>query len=212
MTSFPLSDYTPFGYLDNPYHSAVLNPSGVVRSVAPLGFGFFARSMPWAYADPFHGKGMRPSPSYISILQLGLNLEGIPLATDADFQTQGIKIVSRYHTKHMLSYDWEFAGMACSAQYFLSGEHALVCRLTLHNKASYRRELILHASNLYGAPGQRYWGCDGVVSRLSVQSGLGVSKVWAYGYACAVGPTLANGTTEPQPHRRNGWGGSLRST
>ena len=36
----PQDDFTPFGYLDNPYHSWKLNPSGVLRSMEPLGTGW----------------------------------------------------------------------------------------------------------------------------------------------------------------------------
>ena len=32
----PYDDFTPHGYLDNPYHSWKLNPSGVLRSLKPL--------------------------------------------------------------------------------------------------------------------------------------------------------------------------------
>ena len=38
-TAFPAGNYTPHGYIDNPYHSMVFNRSGVIRSVPPLGFG-----------------------------------------------------------------------------------------------------------------------------------------------------------------------------
>ena len=36
----PHDDFTPHGYLDNPFHSWKLNPSGVLRSLAPLGMGW----------------------------------------------------------------------------------------------------------------------------------------------------------------------------
>jgi len=47
---FPADDYVPFGYLDNPSHSAVFNRSGILRSVPPLGFGYWARRLPWPMA------------------------------------------------------------------------------------------------------------------------------------------------------------------
>ena len=40
LSHFPKGDYTPFGYLDNPYHTAIINRSGIIRSVPPIGFGF----------------------------------------------------------------------------------------------------------------------------------------------------------------------------
>src|SRR5689334_12146846 len=36
----PHDNFTPYGYLDNPYHSWKLNPSGVLRSMEPLGMGW----------------------------------------------------------------------------------------------------------------------------------------------------------------------------
>jgi hypothetical protein len=44
-TSFPIDKYTPFGYLDNPCHSFVLNRSGAIKSIPPLGFGFWCRQL-----------------------------------------------------------------------------------------------------------------------------------------------------------------------
>jgi hypothetical protein len=37
---FPAGNYTPFGYLDNPYHTLWLNNSGLIRTAPPLGFRF----------------------------------------------------------------------------------------------------------------------------------------------------------------------------
>ena len=36
----PHDGFTPHGYLDNPYHSWKINPSGVLRSLEPLGMGW----------------------------------------------------------------------------------------------------------------------------------------------------------------------------
>jgi len=36
----PHDDFTPHGYLDNPYHRWKINPSGVLRSLEPLGMGW----------------------------------------------------------------------------------------------------------------------------------------------------------------------------
>jgi hypothetical protein len=43
---FPLDDYPPYGYLHTPTHTG-LHPSGVVRSVPPLGFGIFTGGLRW---------------------------------------------------------------------------------------------------------------------------------------------------------------------
>jgi len=71
-SNFPQSDYTPFGYLDNPYHTFVLNQSGLIRTVPPIGFGYWCRSLPWPY-----GEGAKREIDYLSLLHLSINIEGI---------------------------------------------------------------------------------------------------------------------------------------
>lgn len=46
---FPVSDYTPFGYLDNPFHMWNLHRSGVLRSLPGIGFGFYYPAGPGGY-------------------------------------------------------------------------------------------------------------------------------------------------------------------
>src|SRR5215813_11625440 len=68
--SFPLSDYTPFGYLDNPFHSWNLHRSGVIRSSPGVGFGFFYPAGPGGYFD-FAKNGV-----YEAHLRLGFLING----------------------------------------------------------------------------------------------------------------------------------------
>ncbi|MBZ5565285.1 MAG: hypothetical protein LAP13_23050, partial [Acidobacteriia bacterium] len=51
LNGFPAGSYTPFGYLDNPYHSWELHQSGVVRSVPPVGMGWYFPAGPGGYFD-----------------------------------------------------------------------------------------------------------------------------------------------------------------
>src|SRR6266851_2071921 len=78
---FPQSDYAPFGYLDNPQHSAVLNRSGVIRTVPPLGFGYWARRLPWPY-----GEGALRRVNYLSFLHLSLIIDGTRFHSSRDFE------------------------------------------------------------------------------------------------------------------------------
>jgi len=181
-SSFPQSDYTPFGYIDNPYHSAVLNRSGVIRSVPPLGFGFWARRFPGAYG---HGT-VRPV-NYLSLLHLSVNVEGVSLHTPEDFRTNNVSLASRYHTKAMMSYDWQLRGLSFSAKYFLAKEHSLICILEIANPGGTRKTVTIHATNEYGFPEVRWWGSDGVASRYNEEFDAGVAKIWAYGDVFALG-------------------------
>lgn len=174
--SFPVDGYTPFGYLDNPAHSAVSNRSGVVRSVPPLGFGFWARTLPWAYGD-----GLERHLSYLSFLRLSVCIDNASFNTSADFTKNQVELVSRYHTKTLLSYDWQFGEVVFSARYFLANENALVCVLEAHSTSSQAKPVTVHATNVYGSPGHRYWGRDGALSQPDRLSDAAISKIWAYG-------------------------------
>jgi hypothetical protein len=174
--SFPQSDYTPFGYLDNPYHSAVYNRSGLLRTVPPLGFGFWRRAMPWPYGIDVEG-----NIGYLSFLYLSLHIDGLRFHTADDFRANGVELVSRYHTKSLMSYDWSFGGLNFSAKYLLANEHALVCFFEVENSGAAAKSFTLHATNIYGYPGEMYWGRDGVTSRYHAERDAAISKVWAYG-------------------------------
>lgn len=187
--AFPKDDYTPFGYLDNPYHSAVANRSGIIRSVPPLGFGWWARAMPWPY-----GIDVERPISYLSFLQLSLAIESpaggsdrITLHTSADFDRHGIALVSRYHTKTLMSYDFSAGGVAFSAAYFLANEHALIGLLDIRNTGDAPCRITVHVTNTYGYPGHMYWGRDGLTASYRPAEDLGLCKVWAYGDVMALG-------------------------
>jgi len=186
--TFPQSDYTPFGYLDNPAHSGVMNPSGILRTVPPLGFGWWARAMPWPY-----GMGVERPLSYLSFLHLSVAITSPPAPLSARregeseatrvFHTAddfaGVNLVSNYHTKTLMSYDWSHNGLNFSAKYFLAHENALVCVLEIENTTSppappriqggesrdESAHITIHATHIYGYPGHLYWGRDGVTSR-----------------------------------------------
>lgn len=180
--SFPKDDYTPYGYIDNPSHTAVLNRSGILRSVPPLGFGFWCRRLPFPY-----GEGARRRINYLSFLHLSLSIGGVRLHTETDFRRTRVSLASKYHTKTMMSYDWGLGGLSFSAKYFLANEHALVCVLESENHNEDDRTFLLHATNIYGYPETPWWGCDGVAALRTEEPDAAVSKIWAYGDVFVVG-------------------------
>ena len=180
--SFPQDDYTPFGYIDNPYHSAIRNRSGAIRTVPPLGFGFWCRQLPWPY-----GYGALRQVNYLSFLHLSLQIGDAVLHASEDFDKHNVRLTSRYHTKTLTSYDFEHDGIATSAKYFLDGEHCLTCILELTNTANADQTVLVHATNVYGWPEVRWWGSDGLVSRYNAKDDVGVVKIWAYGDVFLVG-------------------------
>src|SRR5690349_1155499 len=82
-TMVPSDDFTPHGYLDNPYHSWKLNPSGVVRSIPPLGMGWHVPNL---------GSYVRNQFQYTAHLTLGLRVGKQVMITPEDFQRYGCAI------------------------------------------------------------------------------------------------------------------------
>ena len=190
--SFPVSDYTPHGYLDNPYHSMVQR-SGAIRSVPPLGFGYWLTAFEGSY-----GGGQRAHVNYLSLLMMGVGVGDATFAAPEDFEARGSRLVSRYHTKHLMSYDWAYDGLAFSLKFALPREDALACLAEIANAGGKPRTILLHATNVYGLWDTPYWGSDGVAARYVAPADATVSKVWAYGHAFALGadrPSAAHKAT-----------------
>src|SRR5579859_8088472 len=126
----PHDDFTPHGYLDNPYHSWKLNPSGVLRSRPPLGMGWHVPNL---------GSYVRNQFQYTAHLSLGLKMENAVLVTAEDFKRHRCTIVSHLHTKNRFEYTCTIPehNLTLTACYFLVDEHALGCILTLSTTAKY---------------------------------------------------------------------------
>ena len=125
--SFPESDYTPFGFIDNPYHGAVYNQSGIIRSVPPLGFGFWCRSFPW------YGTGPTRNINYLSLLRPGISIDGVLFYDEESFRKEDVKIVSKHHSSNIMSYNFTAYGADFDLRYFMDGEHTLSCRIEIVN-------------------------------------------------------------------------------
>jgi len=204
--TFPEGRYTPFGYLDNPHHSAILNRSGVIRSVPPLGMGFWVRDLPWPYGNGF---GHRRIPNYLSLMKLGVRIDDVQLQEETDFAENGIALTSEYHSKLVMSYDFACREVRIRAQYLLSGEDAIVCLFEARNDSESNRIVSLTATNVYGYPAEMYWGCDGLVADHDADGDIGISKVWAYGDVMALGADRASTSYGVYPSE-SAWSSAIR--
>ncbi len=120
----PYDDFTPHGYLDNPYHCWKLNPSGVLRSRTPLGMGWHVPNL---------GSYVRNQFQYTAHLSIGLKIGKTVLVTPEDFKHHGCTIVSHLHTKNRFEYTCTVPkhNLTLIVRYFLVDEHTLGCILTL---------------------------------------------------------------------------------
>src|SRR5947209_1354920 len=125
----PHDDFTPHGYLDNPYHSWKLNPSGVLRSMAPLGMGWHVPNL---------GSYVNNQFQYTAHLTIGLQIDHLVLVTPEDFRRHKCTINSQLHTKNRFEYSCLVPkyGVTLTARYFLVDEHALGCIVTLSTTSS----------------------------------------------------------------------------
>lgn len=121
---FPVGNYTPFGYLQNPYHR-VRHASGHLRSDDTLnGLGWF---YPW-----YNKKGS----NYMAVLAVSARPNGLPgsvLITEADFRKAGIERVSTIHTKTRLVIVWTINRVRYSVEYWQVAEDIFACKVILNN-------------------------------------------------------------------------------
>lgn len=120
----PRDDFTPYGYLDNPYHSWKLNPSGVLRSREPLGMGWHVPNL---------GSYVNNQFQYTAHLTIGLRIHDLVLVTPEDFRRSKCTIHSTLHTKNRFEYTCDIPkfGLTLTARYFLANEYVLGCMLNL---------------------------------------------------------------------------------
>lgn len=119
----PHDDFTPHGYLDNPYHSWKLNPSGVLRSRVPLGMGWHVPNL---------GSYARNQFQYTAHFMIGLKIGKMVLITSEDFKRHNCTILSHLHTKNRFEYTCTIPKyqLTVTVRYFLVNEDALGCILT----------------------------------------------------------------------------------
>src|SRR6266536_1005727 len=124
----PHDNFTPHGYLDNPFHSWKVNPSGVLRSLPPLGMGWHVPNL---------GSYARNQFQYTAHLQVGIKIGKTILVTPEDFKRHNCTISSHLHTKSRFEYTCTVPKhhLTLTARYFLINEHVLGCVLTLSTTA-----------------------------------------------------------------------------
>jgi hypothetical protein len=175
---FPNGDYTPFGYLDNPWHTWNMHPSGVFRSLPGIGFGLYYPAGPGGYFD-YHRNGV-----YAAELALGFRIGGRTWMDAGDFE-QG-QLTAKHHTKNMLVYSCEAEGMQVECAFFQVNEDALAMGLTLTNNSAETQTADVLALHKYQLGGSQWWGGDGISGGFAEDSGCLWTRSFAGGTMFAV--------------------------
>ena len=185
----PRDDFTPHGYLDNPYHSWKLNPSGVLRSLPPLGMGWHVPNL---------GSYVNNQFQYTAHLTIGLKIHDMVLVTPEDFRRHKCTITSHLHTKNRFEYTCHVPKyhLTLTARYFLVGEDALGCMLTLSTTAHQPLPVTCYLIHLHTHnPGtSRLWE-HGLYALENRQMGCGMLGLASEGDVFIHGARAADGTS-----------------
>jgi len=122
---FPPGDYTPFGYLDNPWHTWDLHRSGVLRSREGIGFGWYYPAGPGGYFD------YKLNDVYALEFSLGFQIGSQRFYLPQDFEPA--QLSSPYHTKDILAYAFAYEGVQVTSSFALLNEDALGATVELRN-------------------------------------------------------------------------------
>jgi hypothetical protein len=122
--TFPVGDYTPFGYLANPYHLArswTDVEGGLVRSTDDVvGFG---------WVEPTARK-----PTSDVHIALALRWKGQTYQTRSDFARLGYR--AAHHSSQLFTYNWALDTVLGSLALALAGQDELIGKLSFENAGS----------------------------------------------------------------------------
>lgn len=183
----PHDNFTPHGYLDNPFHSWKLNPSGVLRSSPPLGMGWHVPNL---------GSYVRNQFQYTAHLHIGLKIGKTVLITPEDFTRYHCTLVSHLHTKNRFEYTCVVPeyDLTLNARYFLVNEDALGCILTLTTTTQQPLPVacyIMH-QHAHNPHTSRLWE-HGLYAIPGPQSGVGMLGIASEGDVFVHGVRAADG-------------------
>jgi hypothetical protein len=190
------SAFTPFGYLDNPYHCWNLHPSGVFRSVPGVGFGVYYPAGPGGYFD------YRRNGVYHALLRIGFVIDGRTVFAFEDFRVG--ELASTHHSKDVFTYRVSISGFRLDCTFFQSGEDTLAARVRYSADNKRQEALSLIVQHEYQLGGAHWWGGDGVaayfdpVSDAWITHGFAAGTVFATGADCASGSRSVDVRKEPQ--------------
>ena len=177
-TGFPSGNYTPFGYLDNPWHTWNMHPSGVLRSLPGIGFGLYYPAGPGGYFD------YRRNGVYAAELAVALRIGERIYMESSDYQPE--QLSANHHTKNVLTYQLREGDVEVECAFFQVDEDALVSELRLINKGDENRTVDVLALHTYQLGESQWWGGDGIAGDYAGDSGCLWTRSFAAGTVFAV--------------------------
>jgi hypothetical protein len=181
-TGFPRSDYTPFGYLDNPWHSWNLHQSGVLRSLPGIGFGLYYPAGPGGYFD-YARNGI-----YVAELALGFRIGERTFRSVESFQPK--QLTSPYHSKNILTLRFEEGDISVEVSFFQVNEDALAAHIEIKSAAGTAQEIQVLAQHTYRMGGSQWWGADGLAGGYQKETDTLWIRSFAAGTVCALTSSL----------------------
>lgn len=176
-TGFPGDDYTPFGYLDNPWHSWALHRSGVLRSAPGIGFSLFYPAGPGGYFS------FEKNNIYEAELTLQFNIGGESLRTQQQFAT--VHLRATHHSKNLLTYAFQLGSLDVTCTFLQVNEDAIGTLITLAEASAKRTPVRVFACHRVQLGGESWWGRDGLSGGFDAES----DTLWIRSFA--TGPVFA---------------------
>jgi hypothetical protein len=170
---FPRDNYTPFGYLDNPWHTWNHHRSGVLRSIPGIGFSWFYPAGPGGYFS-YDKNGI-----YEAELALEFEIDRKAVRTQADYDAAGLN--ASHHSKNLLAYAFEVDGLRLTATFVQVNEDALGVQVEFSNTAARERNVRLMARHTCRLGGETWWGRDGLAGRFSTEDDTLLLRSFAAG-------------------------------
>ena len=96
------------------------------------------------------------------------------------------QLTSPHHTKNILAYAFEQAGVHVICSFLQLDEHALAARVELEETSGQEQSIAMAAFHTYQLGGQDWWGRDGLAGNFDEDSGALWIRSFAAGTAFAV--------------------------
>ncbi|HLV96411.1 MAG TPA: hypothetical protein VKS44_14560 [Candidatus Acidoferrales bacterium] len=171
-------DFTPFGYLDNPYHCWNLHQSGILRSLPGIGFGLYFPAGPGGYFDE------QRDGVYHVFLRLGFWLGTRRLWAPEDFR-EG-ELIASHHSKNVLTYRVRTGDLDATCSFFQVEENALAARVRFEKLPDAGGPVRLITAHEYQLGNAKWWGGDGIAAAYDAHADAWVTRSFAAGTVFAV--------------------------